>query len=813
MHLVSSQSLPHNDNTNANLVRRLSGATGDENKTVPFNSWGNTMTTLKYGLSFIIVLVAAHPLGLLFPKFFKLPLITGYLFIGIIAGPFATNLITADIVNLLSNYVSALALSFISFQAGQEIYLPELRPQLKSIMILLGVLYVTAMVILTSAILLAESAFFYGNLALNCQLGIALMFGSVSVLGSPATVMAIKIELDSVGPFTSLMLGATMTAEFVVLVSFSMSRIVCSIYCAELDVSLINLLFTLSIVMSNVLVGVVLAGLTFAIFQIPGGKHHEHVNSPHSNNVDASPSATTYYNQRTQGNDSCVQIDRTPHPNSDSTIENGKNGGALASLLTPQTLLCLKGFMWLTMGYVFYISTNTIAKVTDAAFGLSWEVKFEPLLVLMIAACIAGHHSGIRHDMHVILDTAAPYMFLPFFVMTGAALKLNQVVHAIPLMAVYVVLRYIAIFIACYVGGRFLLKLPPRQYNNLWLTMTPQAGVALGLANEVMALSDETWAADFAATIVAAVVVNQIIGPVLCAMGLGRAGETAKDRIQDEQEHKDVEQQDSHEDDVKPRPSRFSIRVSQTSRPSRFSIVDVGDARPLPPFREVKNAVVIGDDEVAFEIALQLSLYGAHVNVPLLDEERAHKWQKMNEEILKRTVKGGPISYKNTLKDRDNAQAMSSADVIIFTCDANRTRENVHLLKSLLGESHPRMIALVPDSKFSKEMKAQGALVLQPSIALANIATRMALLETKLADSLSKETSTTSDFTPASYFLRGPRDLSEVNLEGRRMSLRRSIVNHHAVDYDRLMATLAAVNVPSSSVSCRNVWHVFCFGL
>ncbi|POM59083.1 Hypothetical protein PHPALM_36183 [Phytophthora palmivora] len=94
-----------------------------------------------------------------------------------------------------------------------------------------------------------------------------------------------------------------------------------------------------------------------------------------------------------------------------------------------------------------------------AAYGLSWEIKFEPLLVLMVASCLAGHYTPIRHDMHVILDTVAPYVFLPFFVMTGAALKLDQVVNAIPLMSLYVVLRFVVIFIACYVGGRFMLDI------------------------------------------------------------------------------------------------------------------------------------------------------------------------------------------------------------------------------------------------------------------------------------------------------------------------------------------------------------------
>ncbi|ETI56287.1 hypothetical protein F443_01134 [Phytophthora nicotianae P1569] len=799
LHIVSSHSTLRDDNAldkGHDITRRLSGATGDPDKTVPFNSWSNTIETLRYALAFVIVLVAAHPLGLFFPKYFKLPLITGYLVIGIIAGPFVANLLTEDLINMLSNYVSALALSFISFQAGQEIYLPELRPQLKAIFILLSALYVTAMVILTSVHLLVESAFFYDDLALSCQLGIALMFGSISVLGSPATVMAIKIELNSVGPFTSLMLGATMTAEFVVLLSFSISRIVCSIYCAELDVSMGNLMFTLSIVMSNILVGVILAGVTFLIFQIPGGEHHDHGHTNgHENDHTDSPSAS-YYNQKTDVKATSVNMDSAPHPHN-AYPQDGESAATSSSFLTPQTSLCLKGFIWLSMGYMFYLSTTTIAQATIAAYSLSWEVKFEPLLVLMIAACIAGHHTGIRHDMHVILDTAAPYMFLPFFVMTGAALKLDQVVHAIPLMTVYVLLRYIAIFIACYVGGRFLLKLPPRQYNNLWLTMTPQAGVALGLANEVKAMSDDTWAADFAATIVAAVVVNQIVGPVLCSMGLGRAGETLKDRAVEEHDDnkpdidgKDLEH-NGDEGDRKVRQSRLSVRAS------RFSMHDPG--APLP-FYKVQNAVVIGDDEVAFEVALELSLYGAKVNVPLLDQERTSKWQKMNETILKRTAKGELISYKNTLKDRDNAQTMSSADVLIYTGDANRTRENILMLKSLLGESHPRMIALVPDCKFSKEMKEQGILVIQPSIALANIATRMALLDQKSAEALSNEISTTNDFSTATYYLRADGahrgSVSEMSLEARRLALGRSVVNHHSVNYDRLMETLAAENLP-----------------
>ncbi|ETP18159.1 hypothetical protein F441_07588 [Phytophthora nicotianae CJ01A1] len=759
----------------------------DDDATIPFNSWGNTTDTLQYALAFIVVLVAAHPLGLFFPKLFQLPLITGYLVIGIIAGPFVANLLPKELVDMLSTYVSALALSFISFQAGQEIYLPELRPQLKQIFILLSVLYIVAMIVLTSVHLLANNAFFYDDFITNCQLGIALMFGSISVLGSPATVMAIKIELNSVGPFTNLMLGATMTAEFVVLVSFSISRIICSIYCADLSVSVGNLVFTLAIVASNLLLGALLGLVIILIFQIPGSAAEEHMDLHDPTSITAS----NYSQYRDL--EAATDPDRMPHPHNAYVEAIDRRRTKRPEFWTTRVSLYVKGFLWLTMGYVFYISTTTISEATVASYGLSWEVKFEPLLVLMVASCLAGHYSLIRHDMHVILDTVAPYMFLPFFVMTGAALKLDKVVDAIPLMSLYVCLRFVSVFIACYFGGRFLLKLPPRQYNNLWLTMTPQAGVALGLANEVKALSTEPWAAEFAATIVAAVVVNQIIGPVLCAIGLSRAGESKYDRVAEAQ----PADGETSESDGSAHGGRSLLHTR--SRLSSSNITQGnGDPRALLPFYKVKSAVVIGEDEVAFEIALELSLYGAQVNVPLLDKEQAEKWHSINETILKRSAKGELIQYKNKIKDREKNDQMSAADVLIFTGDGMRTLEHVRTMKELLGEDHPRMIAVIPDCTFSKELKELGVLIIQPAIALANIATRMALLDQKLAESLSQEISTTSDFATAAYFMNreSVHSLSEMRLDGRRLALGRSVVNHHSVNYDRLAEALAAENLP-----------------
>jgi Kef-type K+ transport system membrane component KefB len=80
---------------------------------------------LSTWITFFIVSVAAGRLGFIFPKI-GLPLITGYLVIGSIAGPYVLGLIKTSDIDPLS-YVTQFALAFIAFSAGAELYLPEIR--------------------------------------------------------------------------------------------------------------------------------------------------------------------------------------------------------------------------------------------------------------------------------------------------------------------------------------------------------------------------------------------------------------------------------------------------------------------------------------------------------------------------------------------------------------------------------------------------------------------------------------------------------------------------------------------------------------
>jgi Kef-type K+ transport system membrane component KefB len=82
---------------------------------------------------FGIVVLASAKLGLLAPKV-GLPLITGYLVVGAVCGPFVLDVIhVADLPRL--GYTTQFALAFIAFAAGSELYLPELRALFRPIVI------------------------------------------------------------------------------------------------------------------------------------------------------------------------------------------------------------------------------------------------------------------------------------------------------------------------------------------------------------------------------------------------------------------------------------------------------------------------------------------------------------------------------------------------------------------------------------------------------------------------------------------------------------------------------------------------------
>jgi Kef-type K+ transport system membrane component KefB len=77
----------------------------------------NLRDILLFTGGFSVTALASQQIGNYFVRF-RLPLISGFLATGILAGPYALNLITAEAVESL-RFVDEIALAFIAFAAGR----------------------------------------------------------------------------------------------------------------------------------------------------------------------------------------------------------------------------------------------------------------------------------------------------------------------------------------------------------------------------------------------------------------------------------------------------------------------------------------------------------------------------------------------------------------------------------------------------------------------------------------------------------------------------------------------------------------------
>eukprot|EP00475_Leptophrys_vorax_P021680 TRINITY_DN2945_c0_g2_i1.p1 TRINITY_DN2945_c0_g2~~TRINITY_DN2945_c0_g2_i1.p1 ORF type:complete len:497 (-),score=117.80 TRINITY_DN2945_c0_g2_i1:1756-3246(-) len=147
----------------------------------------------------------------------------------------------------------------------------------------------------------------------------------------------------------------------------------------------------------------------------------------------------------------------------------------------------------------------------------------EPLLLCMIASCLAGNESKNRRKFANILHKSAPFIFVPFFTLTGAGLDLKSLVSSIWVAVILVVVRLSVIALSTYLAGKYVLKQPPKMYKLLWMTLIPQAGTLIGLVNELSSYGD--WATPVCSAAVAGLILNNLFGLKLFKRALYQAGE------------------------------------------------------------------------------------------------------------------------------------------------------------------------------------------------------------------------------------------------------------------------------------------------
>ncbi|PTN10259.1 cation:proton antiporter [Mangrovibacterium marinum] len=228
---------------------------------------------LFFLLAFLWIVIGSFHVAKYFQKI-KLPLITGFLISGVIAGPFFLELVSDEsILNL--QIVNEFSLSYIAFAAGTELFLKEIRSSLKSILWnTFGQLVITFGVAVVAIILLADHIPFLSGLSQSNVLAIALLTGTIFVARSPSSAIAIINEMRAKGRFTKTAISVTVIKDVLVILLFAICLSIANSLVKGVELSYFFLLELLVELSATFSMGIILARILKFIFSF---KIHQHL--------------------------------------------------------------------------------------------------------------------------------------------------------------------------------------------------------------------------------------------------------------------------------------------------------------------------------------------------------------------------------------------------------------------------------------------------------------------------------------------------------------------------------------------------------
>ncbi|MCB0195918.1 MAG: cation:proton antiporter [Anaerolineae bacterium] len=181
----------------------------------------------------------------------------------------------------------------------------------------------------------------------------------------------------------------------------------------------------------------------------------------------------------------------------------------------------LKTAVILGSGFAVFYASHLLAEYSHNS--LPFEMHLEPLLICMVGGFYLNNYTNYRLDFAQILHYAGPIIYVAFFTLVGVGLKLDILAQVWPIALALFVVRVISIFVGSFSGG--ILSGSDMSHNRIrWMVFITQAGVALGLAAQV-SVAFPAWGDDFATTMIAVVVINEMIGPILFKWAINRSGE------------------------------------------------------------------------------------------------------------------------------------------------------------------------------------------------------------------------------------------------------------------------------------------------
>lgn len=189
----------------------------------------------------------------------------------------------------------------------------------------------------------------------------------------------------------------------------------------------------------------------------------------------------------------------------------------------------------LILGVIFAVYLKRVnQRVALFVFGVCFlcaeagtRLHLDPLLMCLTAGLFLENVTDIEgaklvHD----LEAAATPTFAVFFAVAGAGLHWSVFKKVAPVAVALALVRAVAML----AGARFgmvLGKTPPEQRRFIPYGLLSQSGIAIGLA-VLVAKQFKGWGDGASACLLGAVMINELVGPVLFRSALMRSGEAGK---------------------------------------------------------------------------------------------------------------------------------------------------------------------------------------------------------------------------------------------------------------------------------------------
>lgn len=375
-----------------------------------------------------------------------LPKITGYLILGMAAGPHALGLETVRDTELL-RLIEELALGLIALTAGGEFRLAVIRRRLRPLLAVTAAHTAGIFLVVGGALWLLLGAIgFLGPVSpAEALAGVALL-GVIAVAVSPSTTIAVVTDLAARGELVETVVGVTILKDLVILLLFTIVNALAVSWVSGIPVGLGDVTKVSGEILLSLLAGGLL-GVFLGLY--------------------------------------IAKVDR----------------------LVPLTVLLL----------------------ALASAELGRGSVLEHLLVCMAAGFAARNlYPQAAGRFLDALEKSSTPVYVVFFALVGAGLDL-RIFGAVwaPALA-YVVVRMVAVWTMTWAPAR-ASGAGHAVTRWGWMGFVAQAGLSLGLAARI-----QREYADFGSTvatlIVAAVVVNQLVGPVLWERAIRAAGEDGAEK-------------------------------------------------------------------------------------------------------------------------------------------------------------------------------------------------------------------------------------------------------------------------------------------